>query len=139
MSLVRFRPKAPQESRNNGFLTCGCSSSGRAPPCQGGGSEFEPRHPLHFLIGLLLRLERNNREAVEILLRRISVFRVRAAASADALSGRASSSAPFFNRALLRLERNNREAVEILLRRISIVCNKTRRHSQVVRHGSAKP
>ena len=27
---------------------CGCSSSGRAPPCQGGGSEFEPRHPLHF-------------------------------------------------------------------------------------------
>ena len=28
--------------------TCGCSSSGRAPPCQGGGSEFEPRHPLHF-------------------------------------------------------------------------------------------
>ena len=28
--------------------TCGCSSSGRAPPCQGGGSEFEPRHPLQF-------------------------------------------------------------------------------------------
>ena len=27
---------------------CGCSSSGRAPPCQGGGSGFEPRHPLHF-------------------------------------------------------------------------------------------
>ena len=26
---------------------CGLSSSGRAPPCQGGGSEFEPRHPLH--------------------------------------------------------------------------------------------
>ena len=25
---------------------CGRSSSGRAPPCQGGGSEFEPRHPL---------------------------------------------------------------------------------------------
>ena len=24
----------------------GFSSSGRAPPCQGGGSEFEPRHPL---------------------------------------------------------------------------------------------
>ena len=37
MSLVRFRPEAPR---------CGCSSSGRAPPCQGGGSEFEPRHPL---------------------------------------------------------------------------------------------
>ena len=28
---------------------CGCSSSGRAPPCQGGGSEFEPRHPLQNL------------------------------------------------------------------------------------------
>ena len=26
---------------------CGHSSSGRAPPCQGGGSEFEPRNPLH--------------------------------------------------------------------------------------------
>ena len=26
--------------------TCGLSSSGRAPPCQGGGSEFEPRNPL---------------------------------------------------------------------------------------------
>ena len=26
---------------------CGLSSSGRAPPCQGGGSEFEPRKPLH--------------------------------------------------------------------------------------------
>ena len=25
---------------------CGHSSSGRAPPCQGGGSEFEPRCPL---------------------------------------------------------------------------------------------
>ena len=30
-----------------GGTICGCSSSGRAPPCQGGGSEFEPRHPLH--------------------------------------------------------------------------------------------
>ena len=28
--------------------TCGLSSSGRAPPCQGGGSEFEPRSPLQF-------------------------------------------------------------------------------------------
>ena len=25
---------------------CGRSSSGRAPPCQGGGGEFEPRRPL---------------------------------------------------------------------------------------------
>ena len=30
-------------------MKCGCSSSGRAPPCQGGGSEFEPRHPLHMV------------------------------------------------------------------------------------------
>ena len=29
-----------------GIIKCGCSSSGRAPPCQGGGSEFEPRQPL---------------------------------------------------------------------------------------------
>jgi LAS superfamily LD-carboxypeptidase LdcB len=38
VSVVRFRPEAP--------IKCGCSSSGRAPPCQGGGSGFEPRHPL---------------------------------------------------------------------------------------------
>ena len=31
-----------------GATICGFSSSGRAPPCQGGGSEFEPRNPLHF-------------------------------------------------------------------------------------------
>ena len=30
-----------------GGTNCGFSSSGRAPPCQGGGSEFEPRNPLH--------------------------------------------------------------------------------------------
>ena len=29
---------------------CECSSSGRAPPCQGGGSEFEPRHSLQFSV-----------------------------------------------------------------------------------------
>ena len=29
-----------------GTIFCGFSSSGRAPPCQGGGSEFEPRKPL---------------------------------------------------------------------------------------------
>ena len=29
-----------------GEAKCECSSSGRAPPCQGGGSEFEPRHSL---------------------------------------------------------------------------------------------
>ncbi len=28
---------------------CGSSSVGRAPPCQGGGRESEPRLPLHFL------------------------------------------------------------------------------------------
>ena len=30
---------------------CGSSSVGRAPPCQGGGRESEPRLPLHFLRG----------------------------------------------------------------------------------------
>ena len=53
MSLVRFRPEAPTKQspgRAPPFqATCECSSSGRAPPCQGGGSEFEPRHSLHFL------------------------------------------------------------------------------------------
>ena len=34
---------------------CGCSSSGRAPPCQGGGSEFEPRHPLQKILVSLVR------------------------------------------------------------------------------------
>ena len=28
------------------IVLCGFSSSGRAPPCQGGGSGFEPRNPL---------------------------------------------------------------------------------------------
>jgi hypothetical protein len=29
-------------------MCCERSSSGRAPPCQGGGSEFEPRRSLQF-------------------------------------------------------------------------------------------
>ena len=33
----------PTEGTKRGF-----SSSGRAPPCQGGGSEFEPRNPLQY-------------------------------------------------------------------------------------------
>ena len=48
MSLVRFRSEAPSVLQFQGKETavCGRSSSGRAPPCQGGGSEFEPRRPL---------------------------------------------------------------------------------------------
>ena len=47
MSLVRFRPEAPSPADfSAGDPKCECSSSGRAPPCQGGGSEFEPRHSL---------------------------------------------------------------------------------------------
>ena len=48
MSLVRFRSEAPPVLQFQGKETavCGRSSSGRAPPCQGGGSEFEPRRPL---------------------------------------------------------------------------------------------
>ena len=38
--------------------TCGFSSFGRAPPCQGGGGGFEPRNPLQnkrtLLVGVLL-------------------------------------------------------------------------------------
>ena len=45
-----------------GTKKCGFSSSGRAPPCQGGGSEFEPRNPLQNLrtlkISLVLYLKR---------------------------------------------------------------------------------
>ena len=48
MSLVRFRSEAP---------LCGRSSSGRAPPCQGGGSEFEPRKPLHFFASVAQLVE----------------------------------------------------------------------------------
>ena len=44
MSLVRLRPEAPW-CWNTGAI-CGRSSSGRARPCQGRGSEFEPRRPL---------------------------------------------------------------------------------------------
>ena len=33
----------------------GRSSSGRAPPCQGGGSEFEPRRPLQKAVDLKIR------------------------------------------------------------------------------------
>ena len=34
----------------SGGTNCGFSSFGRAPPCQGGGSEFEPRNPLQEVI-----------------------------------------------------------------------------------------
>ena len=44
MSLVRLRPEAPW-CWNTGAIR-GRSSSGRARPCQGRGSEFEPRRPL---------------------------------------------------------------------------------------------
>ena len=56
MSLVQFRPEAPPASSLAGI--CGHSSSGRAPPCQGGGSEFEPRCPLQSnqLCGLSARI-----------------------------------------------------------------------------------
>ena len=37
------------------LVRCECSSSGRAPPCQGGGSEFEPRHSLQNKKRLLCR------------------------------------------------------------------------------------
>ena len=47
--LVEQRTENPRVGGSipPGGTMCGCSSSGRAPPCQGGGSEFEPRHPLH--------------------------------------------------------------------------------------------
>ena len=49
--LVEQRTENPRVAGSIPALgtTCGHSSSGRAPPCQGGGSEFEPRRPLHFV------------------------------------------------------------------------------------------
>ena len=49
--IAKFFEKALDIFKNSAIMChaserCGCSSSGRAPPCQGGGSEFEPRHPL---------------------------------------------------------------------------------------------
>ena len=47
---ARGRRFEPDSGRH---FTCGFSSSGRAPPCQGGGSEFEPRNPLQqFVVGI---------------------------------------------------------------------------------------
>ena len=46
--LVEQRTENPRVDGSipSGSTKCGFSSSGRAPPCQGGGSEFEPRSPL---------------------------------------------------------------------------------------------
>ena len=46
--LVEQRTENPRVAGSIPALgtICGLSSSGRAPPCQGGGSEFEPRRPL---------------------------------------------------------------------------------------------
>ena len=48
--VLRYNSQRRRE-RNPGrpHEMCGRSSSGRAPPCQGGGSVFEPRRPLHFV------------------------------------------------------------------------------------------
>ena len=39
-------PRVDGSIPSGSTIICGFSSSGRAPPCQGGGSEFEPRNPL---------------------------------------------------------------------------------------------
>ena len=51
--VVQLVRTLPCHGRGRGFEShpdrhCGFSSSGRAPPCQGGGSEFEPRNPLQY-------------------------------------------------------------------------------------------
>ena len=58
-AALRFLPEADSAEgviRTAGRYRRGCSSSGRAPPCQGGGSEFEPRHPLHSGAGFVCLL-----------------------------------------------------------------------------------
>ena len=54
--LVEQRTENPRVAGSIPALgtICGLSSSGRAPPCQGGGSEFEPRNPLHIGWGNIL-------------------------------------------------------------------------------------
>ena len=53
-SIAQLGEHLPYKQRVTGSspvvptIICGCSSSGRAPPCQGGGSEFEPRNPLQY-------------------------------------------------------------------------------------------
>ena len=45
--VVGSIPTGGTKDMNSAFISIrGFSSSGRAPPCQGGGSEFEPRNPL---------------------------------------------------------------------------------------------
>ena len=41
-------------SGGTNFQICGFSSFGRAPPCQGGGSEFEPRNPLQKFVEVVI-------------------------------------------------------------------------------------
>ena len=64
--LVEQRTENPRVAGSIPALgtTCGHSSSGRAPPCQGGGSEFEPRCPLQ---------TRCPHESVGIAVQKISV------------------------------------------------------------------
>ena len=52
---LRYNNQRRRETPAQTHGMCGRSSSGRAPPCQGGGSEFEPRRPLH-LCGSLAQL-----------------------------------------------------------------------------------
>ena len=56
--LVEQRTENPRVAGSIPALgtICGLSSSGRAPPCQGGGSEFEPRSPLQKERGLALQV-----------------------------------------------------------------------------------
>ena len=58
--VVQLVRTLPCHGRGRGFEShpdrqCGFSSSGRAPPCQGGGSEFEPRNPLQWRYSQVVR------------------------------------------------------------------------------------
>ena len=52
---------------------CGFSSSGRAPPCQGGGSEFDPRNPLKN-IAIFLKKLLTNKKLCDIIIKSLRVL-----------------------------------------------------------------
>ena len=71
-------------------LLCGCSSVGRAPPCQGGRREFESLRPLHFdgspdtseVSGFLVSISR------ELVRTKMALFENKAANHADVSASR---------------------------------------------------
>ena len=113
--------------------TCGCSSPGRAQPCQGWGSEFEPRHPLHkkeryhlwylsFLYSIIKRLEQGNlRRQIETIRWIVSVPAC-VPTKALAFDGRASARRKKFRVWINFCEIYNKHISYHLLRNSTLYC-----------------